>query len=137
MKNKKWLSALLVAVMVFTLIPMTAFATTGSGTERDPYVVTTQTELFAAINESTGTTPVYIKIGDNITLSGASLRVQDTQNVVIDGNGIYNGNGILILAIIFGMGDLVVCAQTRPIPHEWLSPLFPLPSTQSNDSDEA
>ncbi len=87
MKNKKWLSALLVAVMVFTLIPMTAFATTGSGTEGDPYVVTTQTELFAAINESTGTTPVYIKIGDNITLSGASLRVQDTQNVVIDGNG--------------------------------------------------
>ena len=62
MKNKKWLSALLVAVMVFTLIPMTAFATTGSGTEGDPYVVTTQTELFAAINESTGTTPVYLSL---------------------------------------------------------------------------
>ena len=66
--RKRFLSFLLAIVMVLGLIPattMTAIAATiGTGTEADPYLVTTYTELVDLMRKS-GT--AYIKLNNNIT----------------------------------------------------------------------
>ena len=85
MKRKKWLAALLSVVMVLTLIPITAFAVTGSGAERDPYVVTTEAELNEAINSASDGSPTYIRLGEDITLN-ADLTIPYDKDVVIDGD---------------------------------------------------
>lgn len=69
MKNKRILSWLLAVVMVLSLLPATALAAdfpgSGSGTEADPYVVTTAEELNAVRNDLSA----CYKLGNNIDLS--------------------------------------------------------------------
>lgn len=68
-----------------TLIPMTAFAATGSGTDSDPYMVTTEAELNEAINNASDGSPTYIRLGADITLN-ADLTIPYNKDVVIDGD---------------------------------------------------
>ena len=96
MKTKfksKLLSILLVLVMVLALVPfasLTAFAASGSGTENDPYVVTTYAELKDLMaNAPTDGTTRYIKLGSNITENDiqndhALTLTQEGQIVVLD-----------------------------------------------------
>ena len=96
MKTKfksKLLSILLVLVMVLALVPfasLTAFAASGSGTENDPYVVTTYAELKDLMaNAPTDGTTRYIKLGSDITENDiqndhALTLTQEGQIVVLD-----------------------------------------------------
>ena len=96
MKTKfksKLLGVLLVLVMVLALVPfasLTAFAASGSGTENDPYVVTTYAELKDLMaNAPTDGTTRYIKLGGDIISSDSNNDYALTltnaeQNVVLD-----------------------------------------------------
>ena len=91
--RSKLLSVLLVLVMVLALVPfasLTAFAASGSGTENDPYVVTTYAELKDLMaNAPTDGTTRYIKLGSDITENDiqndhALTLTQEGQIVVLD-----------------------------------------------------
>ena len=91
--KSKFLSILLVLVMVLALVPfasLTAFAASGTGTENDPYVVTTYAELKDLMaNAPTDGTVRYIKLGADITSEDiqndyALTLTQENQNVVLD-----------------------------------------------------
>ena len=96
MKTKfksKLLGVLLVLVMVLALVPfasLTAFAASGSGTENDPYVVTTYAELKDLMaNAPTDGTTRYMKLGSDITENDiqndhALTLTQEGQIVVLD-----------------------------------------------------
>ncbi|MGN0558362.1 MAG: dockerin type I repeat-containing protein [Acutalibacteraceae bacterium] len=89
-KTKRLLSLLLVLTMVLGMIPamsMTAFAYTGSGTEADPYVVTTYDELRELMRNTTETR--YIKLGGDVI----SNDIQNLYVLLVNG-----GNIILDLA---------------------------------------
>ena len=69
--KSKLLSILLVLVMVLALVPfasLTAFAASGTGTENDPIIVESYTELKTALEQSTPTTR-YIKLGTDVYAS--------------------------------------------------------------------
>ncbi len=77
---KKLLSLLLISVMLFALIPSNALAVadgfeSGSGTESDPYVITTAEQLayFAkTVNEGNDYSGKYILLGNDIFLNDVS-----------------------------------------------------------------
>lgn len=93
MKTKRVLSMFLVIVMVLSIVPFTAISTTaavtsiattnyeGSGTESDPYIANTSSELFGLVHSDMN---MYIRLGANITLS-SGLHVEG--NIKIDMNG--------------------------------------------------
>ncbi|MEM5767332.1 MAG: hypothetical protein AAGU32_03440, partial [Bacillota bacterium] len=69
MKNRRILSWLMAVVLVLSLLPTAAWAAdfpgSGSGTQADPYVITTAEELDAVRNDLDG----YYKLGNDIDLS--------------------------------------------------------------------
>lgn len=69
---------------------ITAYA--GSGTEFDPYLVGSQTEMISAlamIQNDPGTGPYYIELTENIIYDGVSIVFNIYKDVVIDGKGYY------------------------------------------------
>lgn len=107
MNAKKLLSMFLVIVMVLSIVPFTAvqtFAATdnvtqtaysGSGTESDPYIANTASELFGFVHSDKN---MYIRLGANITLSGG-LHVEANINIDINGKELNiktNSSGIYI-----------------------------------------
>ncbi len=90
MKNgmKKVISIVLCYVMLLSMLPMTvipASAATygGSGTEADPYIASTQSELVSLL-ASYNTAGVYIKLDSDITLT--SSYVPGVLNANLDGD---------------------------------------------------
>ena len=93
MKTKRIISLFLAVMMLLSIIPLTAISTSatvtsvattsyeGSGTESDPYVANTASELAGFIHSDKN---LHIKLGANITLSG-SIFVES--NITIDMNG--------------------------------------------------
>lgn len=94
-KPKRLLSLFLVLVMVLGLLPamsLTASAYSGSGTEDNPYVVTTYDELRECMQSTPDYDTRYIKLGEDITNStNASKNALDLtspyQTVILDLNG--------------------------------------------------
>ena len=93
MKTKRFLCLFLAVAMLFTIIPLTAISTSatvtsvattsyeGSGTENDPYIAMSSSDLAGFIHSDKN---LHIKLGANITLSG-SIFVES--NITIDMNG--------------------------------------------------
>ncbi len=81
------LCVLSLALAIFGFGGVTAQAqTTGSGTQADPYVVSTKAELQTAIDNSTSATTTYIKFADDIDSSSAAIDVYADDNISIDLN---------------------------------------------------
>ena len=80
MKTKRFLCLFLVVVMLITIIPFTVIqasaatnnvtqtAYEGSGTESDPYIANTASELAGFVHSDKN---MHIKLGANITLTGS------------------------------------------------------------------
>lgn len=95
---KKRLATLLTVVMLLTLIPMTTFAYTGSGTAEDPYCISTVEELEAFRNEVNNGNDFegkYILLVDDIILNGSdgSTWVPIGRSNVYKFKGTFNGGG--------------------------------------------
>ena len=94
-KPKRLLSLFLVLAMVLGMLPamsMTAFATSGSGTKDDPYIVTAYDELLELMKSTPDNTTRYIKLGSDISYSastnGTALNLSNAlQSVDLDLNG--------------------------------------------------
>lgn len=94
-KPKRLLSLLLTLAMVLGMLPamsLTASAYSGSGTEDNPYVVTTYDELRECMQSTPDYDTRYIKLGEDITNStNASKNALDLtspyQTVILDLNG--------------------------------------------------
>ena len=154
MKTKiksKLLGVLLVLVMVLALVPfasLTAFAASGSGTENDPYVVTTYAELKDLMaNAPTDGTTRYIKLGSDITendiqndhaltltkegqivvLDLAGYKITRNSTITVDKGVIRAKNGTLTINDSEGNGG--VCAKGE------LEAVIALTSTDAVDND--
>ena len=107
MKTKRILSMLLVIAMMISFVSVTtvqAFAATddiattsyeGSGTESDPYIANTASELFGFVHSDKN---MYIRLGADMTLSGG-LYVEANINIDINGKELNiktNSSGIYI-----------------------------------------
>ena len=94
-KPKRLLSLFLVLVMVLGMLSamsITASASTGSGTEGDPYIVTDYEELRECMQSTPDYDTRYIKLGEDITNStNVSKNALDLtspyQTVILDLNG--------------------------------------------------
>ena len=94
-KPKRLLSLLLTLAMVLGMLPamsMTAFAYSGTGTEDNPYVVTTYDELRECMQSTPDYDTRYIKLGEDITnstnVSNNALDLTSPyQTVILDLNG--------------------------------------------------
>lgn len=94
-KPKRLLSLFLALTMVLGVLPamsMTAAAYTGSGTEDNPYVVTTYDELRECMQSTPDYDTRYIKLGEDITnstnVSNNALDLTSLyQTVILDLNG--------------------------------------------------
>lgn len=94
-KPKRLLSLFLALTMVLGVLPamsMTAAAYTGSGTEDNPYVVTTYDELRECMQSTPDYDTRYIKLGEDITnstnVSNNALDLTSPyQTVILDLNG--------------------------------------------------
>ncbi len=92
MKAKRFLAVLLTVVMLIGMLQamsLTAFAYSGSGTEDDPYIVTTYAELRTLVYSALWDgTPRYIKLGANLlsnsNMNDNSIVLRFGQNVVLD-----------------------------------------------------
>ena len=102
--GRRILSMLMAFVLALSLLPTAAFAAggggdpQGSGTENDPYVITTADQL-AGIKNNLG---AYYKLGDNITLTGNWEPIGTFEAANEDGEtpkaekaftGVFDGNG--------------------------------------------
>lgn len=101
--KKRFLSMLLVLVMVIGMIPFSALsasaATSGSGTETDPYVVTTYEELITLMKES-GT--AYIKLGCNIAPENTT---NELYTIYVFGNKTLDLNGYSLTRTDYNTAD--------------------------------
>lgn len=106
MKTRKLISILLAGVMLLSLLPMTASASTstifasGSGTEDDPFVIETLTQLKAFrndVNNGNNYSGEYIVLANDINLGGSSTNqwtpIADANVANVTFNGTFDGNG--------------------------------------------
>lgn len=107
MKTKRLLSMFLAVVMLLSIVPYTAISTAaavtsdattnyeGSGTENDPYIANTASELFGFVHSDKN---MYIRLGADMTLSGG-LYVEANINIDMNGKELNiktNSSGIYI-----------------------------------------
>ncbi len=94
---------LLVLVMVIGMIPFSALsasaATSGTGTETDPYVVTTYEELMTLMKESS---TAYIKLGCNIAPENTT---NELYTIYVFGNKTLDLNGYSLTRIDYATAD--------------------------------
>lgn len=101
--KKRFLSMLLVLVMVIGMIPFSALsasaATSGTGTETDPYVVTTYEELITLMKESS---TAYIKLGCNIAPENTT---NELYTIYVFGNKTLDLNGYSLTRTDYATAD--------------------------------
>ena len=101
--KKRFLSMLLVLVMVIGMIPFSALsasaATSGTGTETDPYVVTTYEELITLMKESSTS---YIKLGCNIAPENTT---NELYTIYVFGNKTLDLNGYSLTRTDYATAD--------------------------------
>lgn len=113
MKNlKKWMAGILATLVILTALPVgiavTAAPATGSGTEDDPFLITTGaelTELATAVNGGADQTGVYYRLGNDITLSATTSIGDYTGGTAKRFNGVFDGNNFTISGVSITGGN--------------------------------
>ena len=111
-KMKKWMAGILATLVMLAALPIgivvTAAPATGSGTEGDPYIITSEaelTELATAVNAGTDQTGVYYRLGNDIVLSSTTSIGDYSGGTAKRFNGVFDGNNFTISGVSITSGN--------------------------------
>ena len=90
LKKKTIISLIVILTMVFNILPVGVFASSGTGTMADPLIVTTPQELSDALDNKN---IEYVKLGSDINLETATIGSWGNRIYVLDNDRIVDLNG--------------------------------------------